>query len=324
MVDLTVTNQDDRSGNLTISYKLRSTKENLTDAETTVKTYTFKLETNDKYKTEQERIDALTYKPSLSENAKLNKTASEIEPSDIIFAISETDQAYQVRILPDSINDKTGAFTVEYKIKSKRANLDDIVSTEVRTATFNTLTESQRLDKVINDNTITKEITYAGQKAQNKVLASEVTKQMLSPNQTLLSDSKAKIEITNVKVDPNNNQQVIVTYNLTSTKDNLSDVTSSVTKEITIGGFQSLIDREKEIIDAYTNDEFVGLGDTNQLASAFNNASKYNEINLTFKTPDNHANERISITSVSGYNDVIGALKVKFKVISNKNGQDVA
>ncbi|TNK84167.1 hypothetical protein C4M81_03070, partial [Mycoplasmopsis pullorum] len=324
VVDLTVTNQDDRSGNLTISYKLRSTKENLTDAETTVKTYTFKLETNDKYKTEQERIDALTYKPSLSENAKLNKTASEIEPSDIIFAISETDQAYQVRILPDSINDKTGAFTVEYKIKSKRANLDDIVSTEVRTATFNTLTESQRLDKVINDNTITKEITYAGQKAQNKVLASEVTKQMLSPNQTLLSDSKAKIEITNVKVDPNNNQQVIVTYNLTSTKDNLSDVTSSVTKEITIGGFQSLIDREKEIIDAYTNDEFVGLGDTNQLASAFNNASKYNEINLTFKTPDNHANERISITSVSGYNDVIGALKVKFKVISNKNGQDVA
>ncbi|MEA4333940.1 lipoprotein 17-related variable surface protein [Mycoplasma sp. 1232] len=323
VVELAITDQDDRSGNVTISYKLRSTKANLTNAETAVKTYTFKLATNDKYKTEQERIDALSYQPTLSENAKLNKTVSEIKPSDIVFATSETDEAYEVKIVSNSINDKTGAFTVQYKIKSKRTNLDDIVSTEVRTATFNTLTESQRLDKVINDKTITKEITYAGQKAKNKVLASEVKKEMLSPNQTLLNDSKAKIEITNVKADPNNNQQVIVTYNLTSTKDNLSDVTSSVTKEITIGGFQSPIDREKEIIDAYTNDEFVGLGDATKLASAFNDASKHNEINLAFKTPDNHANERISITNVIGYNDVIGALKVQFKVISNKNGQDV-
>ncbi|MEA4276151.1 lipoprotein 17-related variable surface protein [Mycoplasma sp. 21DD0573] len=323
VVELAITDQDDRSGSLTISYKLRSTKENLTKAETAVKTYTFKSETKDKYKTEQERIDAISYQPTLSENVKLNKTASEIKPSDIVFVTSETDEAYEVKIVSNSINDKTGAFTVEYKIKSKRTSLDDIVSTQVKTATFNTLTESQRLDKVINDKTITKEITYAGQKAKNKVLASEVKKEMLSPNQALLSNSKAKIAITDVKVDPNNNQQVIVTYNLTSTKDNLSDVTSSVTKEITIGGFQSPIDREKEIIDAYTNDEFVGLGDATKLASAFNDASKHNDINLTFKTPDNHANERISITNVIGYNDVIGALKVQFKVISNKNGQDV-
>ncbi|VEU58983.1 GA module-containing protein [Mycoplasmopsis gallinacea] len=146
---------------------------------------------------------------------------------------------------------------------------------------------------------------------------------MLSPNQTSLINSKAKIEITNVKVDPKNNQQVIVTYNLTSTKDNLGDVTSSVNKEITISGFQSPIDREKEIIDAYNSDEFVGLGDATKLASVFDDATKYNDINLTFKTPDNHADERISITNVIGYNDVIGALKVQFKVISNKNSQDV-
>ncbi|MGY5139546.1 lipoprotein 17-related variable surface protein [Mycoplasmopsis gallinarum] len=324
VINLTITNNnDDRNGSLTISYKLRSTKDNFSDVETADKTYTFKLATNDKYKTEQERIDALSYQPTLSENAKLNKTASEIKPSDIIFAASQTDEAHEVKIVPNSINDKTGAFTVEYKIKSKRTGLDDIVSTQVRTANFNTLTESQRLDKVIKDDTITKEITFTGQKAQNKVLASEVTKEMLSPNQSLLSNSKAKITITNVKADPNNDQQVIVTYKLTSTKDNLTDVTSSITKEITISGFQSLIEREKEIIDAYTNDEFVGSGDATQLASVFNNATKYKDINLTFKTPDNHTNERISITNVSGYNDVIGALKVQFKVISNKNGQDV-
>lgn len=323
IIDLTIINPDDRTGSLTISYKLRSTKDNFTDVETAVKTYTFKLATKDKYKTEQERIDALNYEPTLSESAKLNKTASEIEPSDIIFATSEKDEAHEVRILPNSINDKTGAFTVEYKIKSKRTGLDNIVSTKVRTADFNTLTESQRLDKVIKDDAITKEITYTGKKTQNKVLASEVNEEMLSSNQTLLSDSKAKITITNVKPDPNNDQQVIVTYNLTSTKDNLKDVTSSITKEITINGFQSLIDREKEIIDAYTNDEFVGSGDTTQLASTFNNTTKYNDINLAFKTPDNHTNERISIANVSGYNDVIGALKVQFKVISNKNGQDV-
>ncbi|VEU58982.1 lipoprotein 17-related variable surface protein [Mycoplasmopsis gallinacea] len=91
VVGLTVTNKDDRNGNVTISYKLRSTKANLTNAETAVKTYTFKSATNDKYKTEQERIDALSYQPTLSENAKLNKTASEIKPSDIIFATSQTD-----------------------------------------------------------------------------------------------------------------------------------------------------------------------------------------------------------------------------------------
>ncbi|WP_029512849.1 lipoprotein 17-related variable surface protein [Mycoplasmopsis iners] len=317
VIALTITNQDDRSGSLTISYKLRSTKANLTNAETAVKTYTFKSETKDKYKTEQERIDALSYQPTLSENAKSNKTASEIKPSDIIFATSETDEAHEVKIVSNSINDKTGAFTVEYKIKSKRTGLDDIVSTKARTATFNTLTESQRLDKVINDNTITKEITYTGQKAQNEVLASEVTKWMLSPNQTLLSDSKAKIVITNnVKVDPNNNQQVIVTYNLTSTKDNLTDVTSSITKEITIGGFKKPIDKEAE--KTRLNNLTVTLDYENKITTLPSD-TVIEKVSATIQEANPEA--RVVIDSIDTRNEIDGYIGITYHLVSQKSDE---
>ncbi|WP_153019314.1 lipoprotein 17-related variable surface protein, partial [Mycoplasmopsis gallinarum] len=205
-----------------------------------------------------------------------------------------------------------------------KENLETVTSTKTYTLNndnaLSTLTEQERLDKLVEDPTITKIVDFNGQDKSN-FAASDLTTNNFST--TISPNTDAKVIIDTIQPDPNDPRGVIVTYKLESTKTNLGDtkVTSSKSLTTKITGFMTNKEKEQKTINSYNKSNFLGTPEPLILASSFVN--NLDGVNIIFDPNDNmdHNNETIVVESIKSWDDKIGKLVVNFVVESNKNGE---
>ncbi|OAB48896.1 lipoprotein 17-related variable surface protein [Mycoplasmopsis gallinarum] len=253
------------------------------------------------------RLTALDSQPSLKNGVNQSKTASQVLTSDIEFK-TLTDANATVSSITNT-NEETGAVALSYQLISTKENLESL--TVDKSATLTTLSEKQRLNQLIDNDQVTKTITYPD--SQN-VIRSEINEDNFVTQ--IAQEAQAKIVIDSFNNNPNNPKAIDITYHLVSTKNGVNAI--SKTKTLTLDGFQSDVEREQNTINTYTESDYTFTADSTKLASYFkDNAS---QIQISPKTTTNRENETIEIQRVVAYNDVDGTLKVEFVTKSNKNG----
>ncbi|TNK85625.1 lipoprotein 17-related variable surface protein, partial [Mycoplasmopsis pullorum] len=302
-------------------------KSNVDSLNNKIQTAINNLNGQQRYDEELARLNSLqTATAKVKDNSQNTKTPSEITNDDIEFNNSTIPTDVKpVDLVISNPNEVAGKLDLSYKYQSTKENLETVKSTKVYTLDNNnalsTLTEEQRLNNLIDNDSVAKTIAFNGNN-QNKVAVEEVNATDFTG--TIDPANKAEIIIESVTPDPNDEHAVLVTYKLESTKDNLDNQTvDSKTKQVKIDGFMSNKEKEQQTIDTYTTANFVGTPDSTKLASSFEQTPK--NVSVTFATNDNanHTNETIEIKSIKNWNDVTGTLTAVFVVKSNKHGEEL-
>ncbi|WP_180337450.1 lipoprotein 17-related variable surface protein, partial [Mycoplasmopsis pullorum] len=283
------------------------------------------LNGQERYNAEVKRLNELSAATAkVQDSPKTTDTASEISIEEIEFnndTIPEDTKPVDLNIT--NRNEATGKLDLNYKYKSTKENLETVQSSKIYTLnndnSLSTLTEQERLDQLIQDQSVTKTVEFNGTDKKS-VAVSDLTKDNFTT--AINPANNAKVIIDTITPDPNDPRGAIVTYKLESTKDNLGDqkVVSSKNLTTKITGFMTSEEKEEKS-NAASN--FVGTADPLKQASEFvNNLS---DVNISFDPNDNldHSNETIVVKSIESWDDRTGTLVANFVVQSNKNGEVV-
>ncbi|VEU58987.1 lipoprotein 17-related variable surface protein [Mycoplasmopsis gallinacea] len=283
------------------------------------------LNGQERYNAEFARLNELSAATAkVKDNPKATDTASEISVDEIEFnndTIPEDTKPVDLSIT--NRNEATGKLDLNYKYQSTKENLETVQSSKTYTLNndnaLSTLTEQERLDQLVQDQTVTKTVEFNGADKKS-VAVSDLNKDNFTTG--INPANNAKVIINTITPDPNDPRGAIVVYKLESTKDNLGDqkVVSSKNLTTKITGFMTSEEKEEKS-NAASN--FVGTADPLKQASEFvNNLS---DVNISFDPNDNldHSNETIVVKSIESWDDRTGTLVANFVVQSNKNGEVV-
>ncbi|TNK93975.1 hypothetical protein C4M98_04655, partial [Mycoplasmopsis pullorum] len=218
-------------------------------------------------------------------------------------------------------NDVTGTLTAVFVVKSNKHG-EELTSTAKEITITGYWTEEQRLNNLIDNKQ--KEFNFSGTKAKDKTTVDEITKdnlsgylaEQLNGQLTNINNQNNVVVVIDEITNKNPDGTITFNYHLKSTRSDIqNNAVVSKTLSATMSGFQSNISREKQELDAKTNADLDVVIDKTQMASSFNP----DQIQL------NPKDNTISVVdkTITGYNDVIGAIKLTYKLKSNKNGQDV-
>ncbi|QIW62594.1 lipoprotein 17-related variable surface protein [Mycoplasmopsis gallinacea] len=308
------------TGTLTVTYRVVKSSDK-TNVYTQNKTYDITGFAN-----EQNRVNNLNATPDYKDaSQKPNIQASAVvkrdnNTEDITWVLPERTQIYPGSVRYLGYNDITGKIKIAYKLQS---TVDESVISNEKTAEITGFqTEEQRLNNLIDNKQ--KEFNFSGTKAKDKTTVDEATKENLSgylveqlnDQLTNINNQNNAIVVIDEITNKNPDGTITFNYHLKSTRSDIQNNTVvSKTLSATMSGFQSNLDREKADLDAKTNDDLNVVIDKNKMASSFNP----DQIQL------NPKDDTISVVdkTIAGYNDVIGAIKLTYKLKSNKNGQDV-
>ncbi|VEU58342.1 lipoprotein 17-related variable surface protein [Mycoplasmopsis gallinacea] len=311
-----------------VTYKLQSTKDNLGDQTVVSKTKQVKIDgfMSNKEK-EQQTINTYT-SANFVGTPDSKKLASSFVASprnvNITFATNDnanhTNETIEIQSVK-SWDDVNGTLTAVFVVKSNKHG-EELTSTNKEITITGYFTEEQRLNNLIDNKD--KEFNFSGTKAKDKTTVDEVTKDNLSGylaeqlnGQLTNINNQNNVELVIDEITKKNPDGTITfNYHLKSTRSDIQNNTVvSKTLSATMSGFQSNLDREKADLDAKTNDDLNVVIDKTQMASSFSP----DQIQL------NPKDNIISVVdkTITGYNDVIGSIKLTYKLKSNKNGQDV-
>ncbi|QIW62372.1 lipoprotein 17-related variable surface protein [Mycoplasmopsis gallinacea] len=310
---LEVLGYDDATGKLKVKYRIESTpKDKPQEAPLSSRKKTAEIEG---YLTEKQRIQNI--KDSLSNESiwfngdKKQTSPSSVDKSNITPKDLSSDNA-TMTITSISGNDKDGTLTTNYDIKSSKT-VDQLYKGEYATngkdvnAINNTAvsgsesltgfkTEAERLDKLTTNLDYTdKEVTMPS--ATNKE----------SVTNDLGNDQNAKVVIDSIEEANDGSGTIKFKYHFESTKDGMTGVVSS-SKEATINGFKT----EKQRL----NELNATLDYTNKSTTM---PSGSNADSITKALPNGSA-ATVVIDSIEERNDKDGSIKVKYHLVSSKNG----
>ncbi|WP_029892164.1 lipoprotein 17-related variable surface protein [Mycoplasmopsis columbina] len=259
---------NDEEGALEIKYVVKSTRSDLTNiyASTPITKVFRGFVTKEQ---EKERLDnliatisanAANYRdknslPSLTDLTRDNlqitiqnttKTAAENDAFDAplnVKVIPATDQLFS------NLNDELG--TIKATIKLQSTIFADIVSNSTKEFTISDFkTEQERLNEVLNSRTASKEFEN-----KNTITPSTITKAQVETlfNQ-LYTNDQAKVDLDSINLSADNaNGTLTIAYKLISTKDNLTHVKSSETRNLTLEGFKTVADEQNRLNELMTN-----------------------------------------------------------------------
>ncbi|VEU58636.1 lipoprotein 17-related variable surface protein [Mycoplasmopsis gallinacea] len=311
-----------------VTYKLQSTKDNLNNQTIVSKTAQTKITgfMSDKEK-EQNTINSYNDANFVGTPNSTKLASSFVAlPKNVNITFATNDNANHANETIEiqsvkSWDDVNGTLTAVFVVKSNKHG-EELTSTEKEITITGYFTEEQRLNNLIDNKD--KEFNFSGTKAKDKTTVDEVTKDNLSGylaeqlnGQLTNINNQNNVELVIDSISETNpDGSVKFTYHLKSTRTDIANNTVvSKTLSTTMSGFQSNISREKANLDAKTDADLDVVIDKTQMASSF----KPNQIQL------NPKDNTISVVNktITGYNDVIGAIKLTYKLKSNKNGQDV-
>ncbi|MEA4162511.1 hypothetical protein [Mycoplasma sp. 4404] len=221
-----------------------------------------------RYEEEVARLNELSLALAKVKDAKqATDTASEITTDEIEF-ISSTmpDNVTPVDLVISNPNELTGKLDLSYKYQSTKENLESVQSTKVYTLNndnaLSTLTEQERVDAILADSnipfTINENDTNAIDRNQlPNAVAKEAIKAFNNP-----ANLDVEGYLNSIELSPNNDNGTLdITFKIASTKAILNSnndpqnpaVVSTNTRKITLTGFKTTLQAEKEKVTEYIN-----------------------------------------------------------------------
>ncbi|MEA4276154.1 lipoprotein 17-related variable surface protein [Mycoplasma sp. 21DD0573] len=226
------------------------------------------LNGQERYGEELARLNGLSLALAKVKDAnRATDTASEVDTNEVEF-ISSTmpDNVTPVDLVISNPNELTGKLDLSYKYQSTKENLENVKSTKVYTLNNNnalsTLTEQQRVDAILADSnipfTINENDTNAIDRNQlPSAVAKEAIKAFNNP-----ADLNVEGYLNSIELSPNNDNGTLnITFKIASTKAILNSnndpqnpaVVSTNTRTITLTGFKTTLQAEKEKVIEYIN-----------------------------------------------------------------------
>ncbi|UUM20188.1 lipoprotein 17-related variable surface protein [Mycoplasma sp. 2045] len=226
------------------------------------------LNGQERYDEELARLNGLSLALAKVKDAKqATDTASEIDTNEVEF-ISSTmpDNVTPVDLLISNPNELTGKLDLSYKYQSTKENLENVKSTKVYTLNNNnvlsTLTEQERVDAILADSNIPFTINENDTNAINRnQLPSEVAKEAIKAFNNP-ADLNVEGYLNSIELSPNNDNGTLdIKFKIASTKAILNSnndpqnpvVVSTNTRTITLTGFKTTLQVEKEKVAQYIN-----------------------------------------------------------------------
>ncbi|VEU76055.1 lipoprotein 17-related variable surface protein [Mycoplasmopsis columboralis] len=341
--------KNNEAGTITVEFKLNSARESLESVQSSqTHTVTFNgFKTNNQVKEDLNNLISNSINIDYADKANLPSTTT-FAKNKFTFAPKDSTQSWMSQVSGEDVligepvfakleefevtskDDKTGSIAVRYKLRSTKAGFENVV-TEFSTSTSISgfKTELQRLNEVLNG-TDASSVDYA-QKAT--VSPSTVTAQdLIEQIKALYSNSQASLVASDLTLTPNNeNGSLTISYNITSTREGLTDVQSNVGKTITITGFISNSQeatRLNELLQraqvSYKNKETLLPGKTqftlenlevtiDGVKGVWDSQSQ----SLKFDAP---VSAEIKSAQFNNPNDRVGSESVTFKLYSTKPG----
>ncbi|WP_027333096.1 lipoprotein 17-related variable surface protein [Mycoplasmopsis gallinarum] len=311
-----------------VTYKLQSTKDNLGNQTIVSKTAQTKI-TGFMSNKEKEQNTINGYDDAnfvgTPDSTKLASSFGQTPKKvNITFADNDnanhTNETIEIKSIK-TWDDVNGSLTAVFVVKSNKHG-EVLTSTDKEITITGYLTEEQRLNNLIDNKQ--KEFNFSGTKTKDKTTVNEVAKENISGylaeqlnGQLTNINNQNNVELVIDSISETNpDGSVKFTYHLKSTRTDIANNTVvSKTLSASMSGFQSNISCEKADLDAKTDADLDVVIDKTKMASSFSP----DQIQL------NPKDDTISVVNktITGYNDVIGAIKLTYKLKSNKNGQDV-
>ncbi|VEU76548.1 lipoprotein 17-related variable surface protein [Mycoplasmopsis columboralis] len=251
-------NKDDQNGTITVTYKVKSAKTNLTDIVSEpqkVAIFNGFLSKS----AEQQRIDLIaasldganfdyspkTNTPALTSFIVNNLLWSTSADGSGKIAGNATNTNEQVKltgpVTVSATDDRSGNLTISYKLASTKPGFEEL-QTETRTAIIpGFLTEVQRLNNILNAAVNNPENNTNLRNGLQNQTPSSVTKTEAKRLLTIgYNHDSSEIDLNSINLVANNaNGTLKITYQLRSKRTSLTDVLSSDTKSITLNNLRS-------------------------------------------------------------------------------------
>ncbi|MEA4191263.1 hypothetical protein, partial [Mycoplasma sp. 2248] len=226
------------------------------------------LNGQERYDEELARLNDLSLALAKVKDAnRATDTASEITTDEIEFNDSTIPADVKpVDLVISNRNELTGKLDLSYKYQSTKENLESVQSSKTYTLNNNnalsTLTEQQRVDAILADSKIPFTINESDTNAINRnQLPSEVAKEAIK---AFNNPANLDVEgyLNSIQLSPNNDNGTLdITFKIASTKEILNSnndpqnpvVVSTDTRTITLTGFKTTLQVEKEKVTQYIN-----------------------------------------------------------------------
>ncbi|UUM20186.1 hypothetical protein NPA13_01800 [Mycoplasma sp. 2045] len=267
-------------------------KTNVDSMNTEIQNAINNLNGQQRYNDELTRLNSLqTATAKVKDNSQNTKTASEITKDDVEF----NDSTILADVKPvdwviSNRNELTGKLDLSYKYQSTKENLESVQSSKTyilnNDNSLSTLTEQQRVDAILADSnnsfTINESDTNAIDRNQ---LPSEVAKKAIK---AFNNPANLDVEgyLNSIQLSPNNDNGTLdITFKIASTKAILNSnndpqnpaVVSTNTRKITLTGFKTTLQAEKEKVAQYINNN-VPEAKKQTLLDELEKANNLNEV----------------------------------------------
>ncbi|RIV16506.1 lipoprotein 17-related variable surface protein [Mycoplasmopsis gallopavonis] len=313
VINLKITNKDDRTGQVRLSYVLQST--DLPAAQITVNPNLSNFANTgiSGFKTEQQRINELVRQVVATYLDASHKAVEETIDSEVSYNSLADASVESKNPTITARNAAQKSITVSYKVKSTREGFTDIYA-EGSSSINGFLDEAERLNSLINNPTnYPVNIDYSQPKANIK--ASEVQKEQITK---VLGGNNSQAQIVIKSLSANDQTgDLTITYALESTKSvfQTNKKESTATKTITLSGFKTLKTEEQ---DRLNSDQVTVSVDANDKANI--QASSINSPDsLTWTLTSTNPQAQIINKKVVGYDEITGTLKVSYQLESTKS-----
>ncbi|MEP9840593.1 lipoprotein 17-related variable surface protein [Mycoplasma sp. 21DD0294] len=243
-------------------------KTNVDSMNTEIQNAINNLNGQQRYNDELTRLNSLqTATAKVKDNSQNTKTASEITKDDVEFNDSTIPADVKpVDLVISNTNELTGKLDLSYKYQSTKENLESVQSSKTYTLNndnaLSTLTEQQRVDAILADSNNSFTINESDTNAINRnQLPSEVAKEAIKAFNNP-ADLNVEGYLNSIELSPNNDNGTLdITFKIASTKAILNSnndpqnpaVVSTNTRTITLTGFKTTLQAEKEKVTEYIN-----------------------------------------------------------------------
>ncbi|QZE12344.1 GA module-containing protein [Mycoplasma sp. Ms02] len=372
--DLEFTEIDNNQGRLTLNFKLQSTRSNLENQKTsnTMQIVQEGFITTSK---EQNRLNTIffagirftdSYKKQLPSKLQievdeitsisLKKTKS--DANTFLGVLDDTKTFFNFEALnakvfvsditidtPTSENDRQGTATFHIKVTSNNPSMSSIKSDD-KEKQEGFLTELDRLNALVATQSPSIDIENKDQLLPNQIEESQIYNLLNSyitsqnENITLNKEKYQNIDndttFDNIILEPKNSEgKLIVKYALTSTRENLDDITSNTFNVFEIVGFKTADDVISKLNDLLSNLEIKYKGKnfipnaefdlaqnlTNLELKINNEVAEYKAETNEFIFPNNKAKILAQDLSIESFNGINGTYQFRAKKITSLDEQ---
>ncbi|EGV00017.1 cell wall associated fibronectin-binding protein, partial [Mycoplasmopsis columbina SF7] len=328
---------DNQAGTLTINYTLTSTKDNLSDVKSSetkqIVIRGFKSEAAERARLDQLLDDTQNITATYNDKVKtplltnfnlenltltINNVQGTFDTATQSFSFGDNVNAKASEITFINKNDENG--TVEVQIGKLTslidgyANVDSTTDKHANKTIEDFLTESQRLDALVNE---AQGVTYSADADKNTKLATTVTKADLTFATFDTKNNWYKLLATDANLEADDKTGTLtITVPLTSTRTNLTNIKSSQERTIVLSGFKTAYQDATDNLNNLDQTN-VSISSPENANNLLPNSTDAKNVNSYTATVNGANNVSVELVAVVGHNEISGKTLVAYRLVDN-------